>query len=107
VRADNCELFAERIDCLGHVIDDKGPHADADKMAKIRNWNRLHNYNDMQRFLGLVQYLAHFLTDVTAYTGPLAAMTKNWAPFCWRPLHETCFQMVKTICCRTPVLHPI
>jgi RNase H-like domain found in reverse transcriptase/Reverse transcriptase (RNA-dependent DNA polymerase) len=107
VRADKCELFAERIDCLGHVIDNKGLHADTDKMAKIRDWNRPHNYNDVQRFLGLAQYLAHFLPDITAYTGPLAAMTKNVAPFCWRPLHEMCFQMVKAICCQTPVLRPI
>jgi Reverse transcriptase (RNA-dependent DNA polymerase) len=35
VRADKCELFIKRIDCLGHVLDDKGLHADANKMAKI------------------------------------------------------------------------
>jgi Reverse transcriptase (RNA-dependent DNA polymerase) len=104
VRADKCELFAERIDCLGHVIYNKGLHADADKMAKIHCWNRLCNYNDEQRFLGLVQYLAHFLPDVTAYTGLLAAMTMNRTPFYWRPLHEMCFQMIKVICCQMPIL---
>ena len=31
-----CELFAEKMDCLGHIIDDKGLHADGDKMEKIR-----------------------------------------------------------------------
>jgi Reverse transcriptase (RNA-dependent DNA polymerase) len=104
VRAEKCELFAERVDCLGHMIDDKGLHADADKMAKIREWNRPHNYNDVQRFLGLVQYLAHFLPDILAYMGPLVGMTQNRKVFCWRPLHETCFEMIKAICCRTPVL---
>jgi RNase H-like domain found in reverse transcriptase len=103
MRVDKCELFAERINCLGHIIDDKGLHADADKMAKIHYWNRPHNYNDVQRFLGLVQYLAHFLPDVTAYMGPLAAMTKNGTLFYWRPLHE----MIKVICCWTPILHLI
>jgi Reverse transcriptase (RNA-dependent DNA polymerase) len=74
VRAEKCKLFAERVDCLGHMIDNKGLHADADKMAKIRKWNRPHNYNDIQRFLGLVQYLAHFLPDISVYTSPLAGM---------------------------------
>jgi Reverse transcriptase (RNA-dependent DNA polymerase)/RNase H-like domain found in reverse transcriptase len=104
MREDKCELFAKRIDCLGHVIDNKGLHADADKMAKICCWNRLHNYNNVQRFLGFIQYLAHFLPDVTTYMGPLATMTKNGTLFDWRPWHETCFQMIKLICCQTPIL---
>lgn len=28
-----CELYAERVDCLGHVIDDKGIHPDEDKLS--------------------------------------------------------------------------
>jgi len=74
---DKCKLFADRIDCLGHVIDEKGLHADADKMAKIRDWHTPCNYHEVQRFLGLVQYLAHFLPDISAYTGLISAMEKN------------------------------
>ena len=40
-------------------------------------------------------------------TSPLAAMTKNGQPFYWCPLHDTCFQMIKNICCTTLVLRPI
>jgi hypothetical protein len=107
LRKDKCELFADSIDCLGHRIDDKGLHADADKMAKIREWNTLCNFNDVQRFLGLVQYLAQFLPDVMAYTSPLASITANGTPFSWRPLHEKCFQTIKVICCQMPILCPI
>jgi hypothetical protein len=78
---DKCELYADSIDCLGHRIDDKDLHMDADKMVKIREWNTPCNFNDVQRFLGLVQYLAHFLPDVTAYTSPLASITVNGTPF--------------------------
>jgi hypothetical protein len=65
---DKCELYADSIDCLGHRIDDKGLHVDTDKMAKIREWNTPCNFNNIQRFLGLVQYLAHFLPSITVYT---------------------------------------
>jgi hypothetical protein len=101
---DKCELFADSIDCLEHRIDDKGLHTDTNKMAKIREWNTPHNINDIQRFLGLVQYLAHFLPDITVYTSPLANIMANGTPFSWRPLQEKCFQMIKTICCQTPIL---
>jgi len=50
---------------------------DADKMAKICDWNRPPNFKDVERFLGLVQYLAHFLLDITSYTSLLASMTMN------------------------------
>jgi len=34
-------------------------------------------------------------------------MMKNRAPFFWRPIHEKCFQMIKTICCKTLVIKPV
>ena len=95
LREEKCKLFAAKVNCLGHMIDKKGLHIDANKMAKIWicDWNRPHNFKDIQRFLGLVQYLAHFLPDITSYTGPLASMMVNGTPFYWKPLHEKCFQI--------------
>lgn len=31
--------YSIKMDCLGHIIDDKGLHADSDKMEKIWNWS--------------------------------------------------------------------
>lgn len=102
-----CQLYAERMDCLGHIIDDQGLHADADKMQKIREWPVPKNYNEVQRFLGLVQYLAQFLPGISAYTSPLASITRNGAAFQWRPIHERCFQLIKAMACKAPILKPI
>ena len=95
------------MDCLGHRIDDQGLHADTDKMLCIHNWHMPKNLNDVQRFLGLVQYLAHFMPDITVYTGPLSAICRNRQPFYWKLLHETCFNNIKVIACKSPVLKPI
>src|SRR6202451_1210124 len=65
------------------------------------------NKHDMQRFLRLVQYLAHFMPDVTAYTGPLAAIQKNGHPFHWHPIHQVCMDNIKALACKTPILRPI
>ena len=102
-----CQLYAKEIECLGHMIDDNGIHTDTDKMDKIRNWKTPRNYNEVQRFVGMVNYVSNFLPNVTTYTGPLMSMTKNGAPFFWRPIHKKCFQMIKTICCKTPVIKPV
>jgi hypothetical protein len=102
-----CDLYSERMDCLGHLIDDRGLHADSDKMACIRNWRVPRNLKEVQRFLGLVQYLAQFMPDVTSYTGPLSAICRNGQPFLWKPLHDACFGHIKVIACKSPVLKPI
>jgi hypothetical protein len=102
-----CELYAKEVECLGHVIDEAGIHPDTDKLDCIRRWRTPRNYNDVQRFVGLVNYVSNFLPNVTTYTGPLMAMTQNGAPFFWRPIHEKCFEMIKAICCKTPVIKPL
>ncbi len=57
--------------------------------------------------MGLVQYLSSFLPDITAYMGPLLAMTQNGNVFNWRPIHQRCFDMIKATCHKTLILHPI
>lgn len=102
-----CQLYAKRMEFLGHIIDDNGIHPDVDKLQRIRDWRVPRNYHDVQRFVGLVNYVANFLPDITMYTAPLQSMTQNGTPFFWRPLHDRCFEMIKYTCCKTPVIRPL
>ena len=104
VEKEKCDLYSTKMDCLGHLINDQGLHADADKMVRVCKWLTPQNHKEVQRFLGLVQYLAHFMLDVTAYTGPLAAICRNGQPFYWKPLHDACFSNIKVIACKSPIL---
>ena len=71
------DLFSDKTDCLGHIIDDNGIHAELDKMQRIREWRIPQNYDEVQEFLGLVQYLALYMPDITAYTTPLSGSAQN------------------------------
>ncbi|KAL1939365.1 hypothetical protein VTO73DRAFT_9921 [Trametes versicolor] len=101
------DLYSARMDCLGHLIDDRGLHADTDKMAKIRDWPPMQSKDEVLRFLGLVQYLAHFMPDLSAFTSPLETISRNGQPFHWRPLHQTCLDRIKAMACKAPILKPI
>ena len=79
------ELYLKRLECLGQIIDDWGIHVDADKMQHICEWRRPRTFNDMQCFLGLVQYLAHYMPDISTYTMPLSGYVRNGCPFEWMP----------------------
>jgi hypothetical protein len=35
---DKIDLYSKSMDCLGHLIDNQGVHADADKMQRICEW---------------------------------------------------------------------
>ena len=95
------------MDILGCKVDSNGIHMDADKLAKIRNWHVPKDHTEVLRFLGLIEYLAHFLPNIGAYMGPLQNICTNHMPFQWTPLHQKCFDEIKIIMCRTPILKPI
>ena len=99
-----CDLYSTSMDCLGHLINDRGLHADADKMVHMCNWCIPQNLKEVQRFLDLIQYLVHFMPDITTYTGPLSAICRNGQPFYWKPLHEACINHIKVIACKLPIL---
>jgi len=85
---EKCDLYAEKLDCLGHMIDERGVHTDTDKMVRIREWRKPRNLNEVQRFVGLIKYLAQFMPDVSAYTTPLTGIQRNGHPFLWREIHD-------------------
>ena len=80
---DKCNLYTVRLDCLGHMIDKRGIHADTDKMAGIRKWRTPCNLTKIQRFIRLVEYLAQFMPDVSAYTTLLTSIQRNGHTFLW------------------------
>ena len=91
------DLFSDKTDCLGHVINDNGIHAELDKMQQIREWRIAQNYNEVQKFLELVQYLALYMPDIMAYTTLLSGSAQNNRTFQWTPLLDKCFQSIKAI----------
>ena len=68
------DLYGVRLNCLGHIIDEKGIHTDRDKMSQIRSWRTLRNLDKDQRFVDLVEYLAQFMPDASMYTTSLTGI---------------------------------
>ena len=98
------DLFSNKTDCLGHIIDDNGIHVELDKMQRIREWGIPWNYNEVQKFFGLVQSLALYMPDIMVYTTPLSGSAQNNRTFQWTPLLDRCFQSIKAIAMRSPIL---
>ena len=107
LECDKCDLYAVRLDCLRHMINKCGVHTDTDKMARIHEWRTPCNLTEIQRFIGLVEYLAQFMPDVSAYTTLLTSIQQNGHTFLWQEIHDRCFQAIKDLACKYPILRPI
>ena len=95
------------MDCLSHIITNAHLDACTDKMQKIWDWQQPRNFHEVQRFLGLAQYLAHFMPDVTAYMSPLTMCVCNGRQFVWTLLYNKCLESIKALVCWAPILNPI
>ncbi|KAE8245561.1 hypothetical protein A4X06_0g5596 [Tilletia controversa] len=104
---DKMDLYSTSMMCLGHVIDDKGLHADEDKLSKIIAWKEMKTVKEVQRFLGLMQYLAQFFPNLSTMTGPISKLTHKGQPFEWGPLQVDCLARLQRAAANAPILKPI
>ena len=61
-------LFCDSIDFLGHYISVTYIKANSSKAQCILDWPMLKSATDVRAFLGLIQYLAQFLSWLTELT---------------------------------------
>ena len=47
------------------------------------------------------------MPDILVYATPLTGIQRNWHPFQWREIHDLCFQMIKDMACKYPILQSI
>ena len=62
------------------------------------------DHKGVQQFLGFIEYLARFLPNISAYTGPFQTICTNYPPYFWIPLHQKCFNKIKNLAAKMPIL---
>jgi len=69
------EFFAASMDVLGHIIDDQGLRASPEKIARIEAWTTAKNKKQLQKFLGVGNYISQFIPHLASITAPLTSLT--------------------------------
>ena len=62
------------------------------------------NLNDLQTFLGMIQYLSKFSPRIAELTEPLCDLMKKHAPYAWGPEHNQAFEYIKKEIVQAPIL---
>lgn len=101
---DKCEYGKERIKFLGHILTSMGLEADPEKVTAIDSLKMPTNKVELQRFLGMITYLAKFIPRMSTITQPLRKLLEKQVAWDWQWQQTKAFTSLKELLKSTPVL---
>jgi hypothetical protein len=104
------QLFANRLEFLGHIISAEGIQADPSKTNRLAEWPIPEKAKDVRAFLGLLRFVAAFLPQVAEHTATLTPLTTKEAQRAfpkWTTEHQKAFDSIKTMVLGTDCLTTI
>ena len=110
-RANNLTFNAEKFvfksqDCpfFGGSLTPHGYKIDPQKIQAITEMKAPQNLQDLQSYLGLVNYLNRFSPTVEDLKAPLRALCNKGVVFAWESSQQDAFEAIKKKITRAPVL---
>ena len=92
-----------QVDCLGHIISEKGVSVDPAKIQAINDWPKPTTSKGVQGFLGLDGYYRKFIKGFGSIAAPLnRLLTKDG--FTWSQEAADAFSQLKETLSSPPVL---
>ena len=91
------ELRRERVTFFGAEYSVQGMHPDPKKVQGITEMTAPKDKQQLQSFLGMVNYMGTFIPNLSHHTEPLRAMLKKDNVFHWQDQQTRSFQQVKTL----------
>ena len=88
----------------GYVVGRNGVSADPKNVAAITHFPRPTNLTQMRSFMGLINQLGDFCTEIVAVSTPLRPLLRKGEPFNWNADHDAAFAAVKAALTSPPVL---
>lgn len=89
---------------IGHVFDKNGVRPDKDKINSILEMSIPENVTELQRFLGMVNYLGGFIENLSLKNKNLRQLLKKDISWHWNDSHDKEFRNLKLEITKTPVL---
>ena len=99
-----CKFCVTQITFLGHVLSSEGVYADPRKVSAIIDMPTPGNKTELQRFLGMCNYLGKFMPNLADVTAPLRCLLEKDTPWHFELEQENAFKKLKEMVTSTPVL---
>ena len=75
LKKDKCKIRASALRYIGHQLTPDGIKPDPQKIRAIKEIPEPVDKKGVQRFLGMVQYMAKFIPDLSTIAAPLRQVT--------------------------------
>jgi len=98
------EVGVDDVVFMGHRITKEGLQIDQEKVDAIRKMDAPTNTTELRRFIGMANYLARFLPDLTNLLQPLHNLLQKDVVFQWSSAQQSSFDNVKDSLTQAPVL---
>ena len=104
LKPSKCHLFQSRINCLGHIISEKGIEPDESKIKDIKEWKTPTSALEVQNFLGFASYYRRFVAGFSQIASPLYRLTQKNLAFVWDEKCHEAFLELKRRLTAAPIL---
>ncbi|GJP80063.1 hypothetical protein CLOP_g10298 [Closterium sp. NIES-67] len=103
-KGSKCEFLKQELEFLGHVISTEGIRIDPKKLWAIQEWKPPTNLQQLQSFLGFVNYVRRFIPNMAGLTGPLTDLLQKGNFYEWGEKQQAAFEALKNLLMSPPVL---
>ena len=99
-----CQFRQHEISYIGHVLSKDGIKPDPKKTEAITQMTPPQNKEEVQRFLGMLTYLAKFIPNLSQIAAPLRVLLEKDTQWHWHEEQVKSFKALKQLATEAPVL---
>ena len=104
LQKEKCEVGVPQFTYLGDTISADGLKPDQRKVEAIKKMKRPDTKTELQRFLGMINYLARYIPDLSTRTMPLRKLLDQNVLWMWSSEQEKTWKELKELVSNEPVL---
>ncbi|XP_055887318.1 uncharacterized protein K02A2.6-like [Biomphalaria glabrata] len=104
LKPSKCSLRVRQVKFVGHIITDSGIKPDDSKIEAIQSMPYPTDRKELERFLGMINYLGKFLQNLSEITAPLRELLKQDNEWIWVEQHQKAVDYLKSLITTAPVL---
>ncbi|UYV69804.1 K02A2.6-like [Cordylochernes scorpioides] len=101
---DKCKFQLQEIQFLGHIVTTEGIKIDPEKVRAIGEIKSPSNKQELQRLLGMVQYLSRFIPNLAEKTKNMRLLLKKDTPWLWDESLDCDLLEIKTLLRTAPTM---
>lgn len=91
------KLCLTSVKFYGHVLTTRGLQPDESKIETIKNYPKPEDRKQLQRFIGMVNYLSRFIPNLSSNFAVLRRLISDKVPWIWTEKEEEEFNRVKSL----------